>query len=92
MAAQEAAVPDDHVVPNLHKVVDLDGVANDRVPPATSVHATVGADLHVVTNDHVQQLRFFHHRPRLLVHQESEPVLSNADAVVKNARGPNGAI
>jgi hypothetical protein len=42
---------DDYVVGDLHEIVDLRALADDRVRQGTSVDGGVGADLNVVTDD-----------------------------------------
>ena len=51
--------PISHVVPDLHEVVDLRALADDRRPERAAINRHVRADLHVVAEDDVADLRHF---------------------------------
>src|SRR5262245_40521505 len=71
----------DHVVPDLHEIIDLAAGADHRVLERAAVDAAVGADLHVVADDHPADLR--HLEMALRAHGEAEPVLPDPDAGVQ---------
>src|SRR5262245_27060425 len=47
---------DDHVVRNLHQVINLRAIADHRRTQRTAVNRDVRADLHVVVNDDIANL------------------------------------
>jgi len=49
--------PNDDVVRNMHEVVDLRALADDRGPKGSAIDGRVGADLHIVVDDHVADLQ-----------------------------------
>ena len=53
----DAVAADAHVVADLHQVVDLGAVPDPGAVGGRAVHATVGADLDVVADHHVADLR-----------------------------------
>src|SRR5581483_1674900 len=56
MAGQHA-VPSDHdVVPDLNEIINFRPLTDDRVLERAAVDAAVGADLHVVLDDHPADL------------------------------------
>src|SRR6266568_2634991 len=57
--AANAVFPDDHIVPDLHQVVDLCAPADDGGPQRPSVDRDVRPDLHIVVNHDVADLRHF---------------------------------
>ena len=73
-----AMAADHHVVGDLDQVVDLGALADHRVAARAPVHGGVGADLHVVLDDHAPDLR--HLQMALRTHGEAEPVLPDAHA------------
>mmetsp|Transcript_31044 Transcript_31044/g.78426 ORF Transcript_31044/g.78426 Transcript_31044/m.78426 type:complete len:258 (+) Transcript_31044:505-1278(+) len=89
--AEQAAAPDDGVVPDLHHVVQLGVLPDVRVSPAAAVDARVGADLHSVHDAHPQRLRLFKHLP-VPVDDEAKPVLADAHARMQDHAVPNGAV
>jgi hypothetical protein len=77
-----AMAANDDVVGDLHEIVDLSTLADDRVRQGTSVDGGVGADLNVITYDHTSNLGYF--QVPLSPHCEPEPVLTDADAGVED--------
>src|SRR5215813_1075761 len=73
-----AMAADHHVVGDLHEVVDLGALADDGISERAAVDTAVGADLHVVLDDHPADLR--HLEMPLRAHGEAEPVLADAHA------------
>src|SRR4030095_2973834 len=53
---QERVLTDLHVVADLHEVVDLGAAADDRVAEGRAVDGGVGADLHVILDEHAAHL------------------------------------
>eukprot|EP00963_Diacronema_lutheri_P004828 scaffold360_cov374-Pavlova_lutheri.AAC.45 len=84
LSTEDAGLSQHGVVSDLHQVVELAVITDDGVSPAPSIHARVGSDFDVVSDDHAQLLRFLHHVSSL-VHVESEAVLSHTHAVVQQA-------
>ncbi len=80
----QAMPPNADVVRDLHKIVDLGPLADDRIPNRTAVDGGVGADFHVVLNDDAPGLRNLH--VPLGPRQVAESVL--ADAGTRSARSP----
>ena len=81
---------DDDVVADLHEVVDLGALADDRVARRAAIDRRVGADLDVVLNDDAAHLRHLQMPAR--AEREAETVLADAharmqdDAVAEQAR------
>src|SRR5690606_13877695 len=55
----QAVFADLHVVPDLNQVVDLGAATDPRRPTDAPIHRDVGADLHVVLNQHRADVRHF---------------------------------
>ena len=72
----DAMPPDHHVVGDLDQVIDLRPLADHRIPARAAVDGGVGADLHVVLDDHSPDLR--HLQMPLRSHGEAEAVLADA--------------
>ena len=53
----QAALPDLHVVPHLHQVVDLGSPAHHRIVDAAAVDAGVGAHLDLIPQDTAAHMR-----------------------------------
>src|SRR5581483_574851 len=78
MAGQHA-VPSDHdVVPDLNEIINFRPLTDDRVLERAAVDAAVGADLHVVLDDHPADLGDL--EVPAGPHGEAEPVLADPDA------------
>ena len=73
-----AMAPDHHVVGDLDQVIDLRALADHRIAARAAVDGGVGADLHVVLDDHAPDLR--HLQMPLRSHGEAEAVLADAHA------------
>ena len=73
-----AVPPDRDVVSDLHQIVDLGALADDRVSGPAAVDRGVGADLDVVLNDDAASLRDF--LMPLRTRKIAEPVLTDARA------------
>ena len=50
---------DDHVVRDMHEIINLRALANDGGAQRTAVNGCVGADLHVVVDDDIADLQNF---------------------------------
>ena len=59
LRGDHAVPPDADVVRDLHEIVDLGALADDRVAGRAAVDRGVGADLHVVLDDDAAGLRDF---------------------------------
>ena len=73
-----AMAADDHVVGDLHQIVDLGALADHRVAAGAAIDRRVGADLDVVLDDDAADLRNF--EVPLRPHGEAETVLADAHA------------
>ena len=59
LRAKDAMSPNFDVVPHLDKIVDLRARADDRGSDGAAIHRRVCANLHVIAEDHVPDLRDF---------------------------------
>ena len=78
------------VVSDLNQVVDLDPVFYDRVFQRAPIHATVGSDLHIVTDANGTQLLDFD--PLALMGRETKAVSAYGNAGVQDAGFTDDAI
>src|SRR3990172_1712685 len=77
-----AVAPNDHVVPDLNEIINFRPFADNRVLEGAAVDCRVGADFHVVLDDHAADLR--HLDVPFAPHGEAEPVLADARSRVNN--------
>src|SRR5689334_23209883 len=68
----------DYVVPDLHEIINFRPFPDDRILKGASIHAAVGANLHVVLDDHAADLR--HLEVALAAHGEAKAVLADPHA------------
>ena len=54
---EDAIVADLHVVRNLHQVINLRALADDRRAERATIHGHIRADFDVVADDHIADLR-----------------------------------
>lgn len=73
-----AVASDPNVVGNLDEVVDLRAIPDDRVAAAAAIDRAVGADLDIVADDDIAELR--HLQMTVRACDESKAVLSNLRA------------
>ena len=66
------------VVPDLHEIINFRAFADHRILERAAVDAAVGADLHVVLDDHPADLRHLEVAPG--AHGEAEAVLADPHA------------
>src|SRR5690606_38324883 len=77
------AVPPDHdVVPYLHEIINFRAFADDGVVERAAVYGGVGADFHVILDDHPPDLR--NREVALRTYREAEAILADAHARVQN--------
>src|SRR6516164_4737687 len=57
VADQQAVPADDDVVPDLYEIINFSPRADDRVLERSAIDAAVGADLHIIADDHPADLR-----------------------------------
>lgn len=77
LADNDAKLANTHVVTDLNQVVDHRTRADNGIGTRTSVNCAIGADFHIVFNDHAAQLRHFDGAARRT--GETEAVLADAD-------------
>src|SRR3954469_14892316 len=82
-----AMLADGDVVGDLHQVVDLRPLPDQRVAAAAAVDRRVGPDLDVVADDHAPELR--HLDMALRPHRIAEPILPDAHAGWRMTRSPS---
>ena len=92
LRADENSAAYERIVANLDQVVNFGLVADARVAPAAAVDARARADLHLVAEEHAQQLRLLAHAARCWVDFEPKAVGANAHAAVQHAIRANLAI
>jgi hypothetical protein len=101
LSDDQAARPDPHIVPDLDEIIDLAPGTDQCIRACASINRAVGADLHIVLDDHPPQLRhlFVAFGPG----REPEPVLSDPyprmedgtvadDAVAQGGAGADVAV
>ena len=66
------------VVPDLHEIINFRAFPDDRILKGPAIDAAVGADFHVVLDDHPADLR--HLEVALAAHGEAEAVLADPHA------------
>ena len=82
--------PHMHVVPNLHQVVELDAVFNDRVIQGAAVNARVGPNFYIVANAHCTQLLNF--EPLAAMWGKTEAISPHHDPRMQNAARTNHTV
>src|SRR5262245_64966022 len=78
MTGNDAMPPNHDVVPDLHQIINFRAFADNRVVEGPAIDAAVGADLHVVLDDHAPDLR--HLEMAAGAHGEAEPILADPHA------------
>jgi len=77
------AIPSDpDIVGDLHLVIDLGVFADHGIADSAAVHRRVGADLHIVLNDHAADLHLL--QDALAADRIAESVLADAHAGMQN--------
>src|SRR5262249_39547186 len=82
MAGDDAMPPDHDVVPDLHEIINFRAFADHGVVQSSAVDAAVGADLHVVPDDHAADLG--HLQMAAGAHGKAEPVLADPRASMQH--------
>ena len=82
MRGEQDSPPDADAVGDVHQVVDFRAGLNSRLSDRRPIDGGVRADLHVVFDDHVGDLRNLEVRAVRLL-REPEPVAADHDAVVE---------
>ncbi len=75
---ENAVAADDDIVADLHEIIDLRPLADDRVAIGAAIDRRAGADLDVVLDDHAADLRHLEMPAR--PHREAEAVLTDVRA------------
>src|SRR5215475_7161587 len=74
MTGNDAMPPNHDVVPDLHQIINFGAFADHRVVEGSAIDAAVGADLHVVVDDHAADLR--HLEMAAGTHGETKSILA----------------
>ena len=75
--------PNLHVVTDLHQVVELDPIANDRVTECTAVNAGVGANFDIIADTYAAEL--FDFFPTALGRREAKSIRTDHGPRMHNA-------
>src|SRR5262249_10354540 len=88
MAGNDTVPPNHDVVPDLHEIINFRARTDHGVPESPAVNAAIGADLHVVLDDHTADLR--HLEMALGPHGKADPVLPDPRAGRQDPRAAEG--
>jgi hypothetical protein len=90
LTGENAASPENDVVPDLHQIINHRASANHGVGSGSSIDRGVGADVHIIANQDPAELGDFDRtRP---VRRETEPVLADPYAWVQYDARANHAM
>ena len=78
--------PHNTVVCNLHKIVNFTAVTNLRSAKLTAIHARVSAYLHIISNNHIANMRNFHQTPAVFAGTIAKSVTANTHVEMKNTK------